>query len=133
MVTSESPLRRIRSSSSSWVEIFVGQGGARGHPRALGRGRPGPGRARRPQPLQGLLVLGRHHLRRTVDARGLHERRGTGKLTGAGYSAQCKTLAAELGPYPFVLEEPEPLPDLRVRNHGECVNALRYLHTNFGG
>ena len=56
----------------------------------------------------------------------------SGELTSAGYSAQCKTLAAELGPYPFVLEEPEPLPDLTVRNHGECVQALRYLHTNFG-
>jgi hypothetical protein len=57
----------------------------------------------------------------------------SGKLTGAGYSAQCKTLEAEFGGYPFVLEEPPPLPDFRVRNHGECVNALRYLHTNFGG
>ncbi len=56
----------------------------------------------------------------------------SGELTGAGYSAQCKTLAAEFGGYPFVLEEPEPLPDFTVRNHGECVEALRYLHTNFG-
>ena len=57
----------------------------------------------------------------------------SGKLTGAGYSAQCKNLAAAFfSGYPFVLEEPDPLPDLRVRNHGECVNALRYLHTNFG-
>ena len=57
----------------------------------------------------------------------------SGKLTGAGYSAQCKNLAVAFGGYPFVLEEPEPLPTFTVRNHGECVNALRYLHTNFGG
>ena len=56
----------------------------------------------------------------------------TGKLTGAGYSAQCNNLEAAFGGYPFVLEEPDPLPDFTVRNHGECVNALRYLHTNFG-
>ncbi len=56
----------------------------------------------------------------------------TGKLTGAGYSAQCNNLEVAFGGYPFVLEEPDPLPDLKVRNHGECVNALRYLHTNFG-
>ena len=57
----------------------------------------------------------------------------SGKLTGAGYSAQCNNLEAAFGGYPFVLEEPPPLPSFEVRNHGECVNALRYLHTNFGG
>ena len=55
----------------------------------------------------------------------------SGDIRGAGYSAQCKGLAAEFGGYPFVFEE--PFGNFPVKNHGQCVNTLRYLHTSFGG
>lgn len=51
----------------------------------------------------------------------------SGKLTGAGYVAQCRQLTG--GQYPFVFEE--PFGAFPVRNPGECVTTLRYLHTTF--
>ncbi|CAA9440318.1 MAG: hypothetical protein AVDCRST_MAG55-3379 [uncultured Rubrobacteraceae bacterium] len=47
-----------------------------------------------------------------------------GDPTGAGYAAQCRTLAEELGPYPFTFYG-----QITVDNHGECVKALRSFHT----
>ena len=46
----------------------------------------------------------------------------SGKLTGAGYSAQCKNLTG--GEYPFTFYG-----QFTVDNHGECVNTLRGFHT----
>jgi hypothetical protein len=54
----------------------------------------------------------------------------SGDIRGAGYSARCKGLVAEFGGYPFVFEE--PFGTFPVKNHGQCVNTLRYIHTNFG-
>ena len=46
----------------------------------------------------------------------------SGELTGAGYSAQCKTLTG--GEYPFTFYG-----RYTVYNHGECLNTLRGFHT----
>lgn len=60
----------------------------------------------------------------------------SGELRGAGYAAQCRNLAEAFGGYPIVFLGDEHIigPDTPVaRNHGECVNVLRALHTSFGG